>query len=121
MTTPSQLSLDYSPSPRRPRARTRDPETSHEAAHSITQAAINKQHEIILLILRQYGPATDREIRAHYVRLRAAMGWDHYSEQSMRSRRAELDVNHRKQPLVEWTGAHRTHGTTRRWRVWRAV
>ena len=66
-----------------PRARTTDPETSHEAAESVRN--VTTTHEYVLRALRR--PRTDRELLEAYRQFKRA---PRASESGIRSRRAEL-------------------------------
>lgn len=88
-------------------ARNTDPETSHEAAISVSGIRVSQQH--ILDALRSYGPATDEEI---FPRLPVPI-----SPSGARTRRAELVA----MGLVRDSGARRTTATGRKTIVWRAV
>ena len=101
--------LDVPPPPPA-RARSSDHDTSHEAA-SVADASVSRVQELILAVLTR--PCTDediiRRVRHYFPECKA-------TEQSVRSRRAEL-VRLRK---VEWDGTYGTtqaNGRTRRWRL----
>lgn len=88
-------------------ARNTDPETSHEAAISVSGIRVSQQH--IIDVLKSYGPATDEEI---YPRLPVKI-----SPSGARTRRAELVA----MGLVIDSGERRTTEAGRRTIVWRAV
>ena len=56
-----QIAIDFEP---RMLARTHDPDTSFAAASRVAEFAGN-HHEIILRVLRDFGPCTAHEIAAH--------------------------------------------------------
>jgi predicted ArsR family transcriptional regulator len=90
-------------------ARAADPETSHEAADSVSKRTITQTQEAILDVLERAGPLSDEEISD-------ALPVDLYTSPSgIRSRRAELVAR----GLVEWTGACDVTSSRRRTRVWR--
>jgi len=70
-----------------PRARRTDPETSRQAANSISFDRLTRTQELVLNGLRAQGPATDEELLA---RFRSRWPSSRASDQSIRSRRAEL-------------------------------
>lgn len=72
----------------RPRARTTDPEESHEAAASVSQPQILRER--VLTLLREFGPLADHDIVGTYT-MHAHQGrWPHASPSGIRSRRDEL-------------------------------
>mgnify|MGYP001602556691 CR=1 FL=1 len=89
-------------------ARRIDPETSHEAAASVT-GLISKQ-AAVLEVLRKYGPMCDEAIFDALWRENYKM-----SPSGARTRRSEL-VDAGK---VEWVGGQVTMRSGRRARVWR--
>lgn len=91
-----------------------DPETSYEAADSITPEAITQQQQRILDVLHDITLGTDEQIYRAY---KKQYGKETPTEQSIRSRRAQLV----KQQKVRWTGEHGTSGTGRRSRLWEAA
>lgn len=95
-----------------PRARMSDPETSHEAAESLSEVALTAQKRRILRIVRRIGPCTHKRIIDRY---RRDFG-DGVSEQSLRSRTAEL----RRAGALEWAGTYDYSGRTRQ-REWEAL
>lgn len=110
--------------PMQAHARTTDPETSHEAAASVTPK-IRASQEAVHAFLLWYGPATDEEWMRAYVDplegevlLRPAPPERPYQSPSgLRSRRAELVVLKR----VVDTGERERLASGRRAIVWRAV
>jgi hypothetical protein len=92
-------------------ARREDPETSHEAAASVTPESISIQKRNIISTLRKLQLASDRQIIRAYHR---DFG-KRVSEQSIRSRRNELT----KAGLIEWSGKFQTPPSGRRERLWR--
>lgn len=72
------------------RARTGDPDTSHEAAASITEAHLSAAQTLILSLIRAHGPLADHELDAAYERQRG-LGLDiQISPSGVRTRRREL-------------------------------
>lgn len=69
--------------------RTTDPETSRDAALSISEAKVTTSQKLILKLL-SYGPKHDAELWAQYCSFACADGLDLISESGCRSRRAEL-------------------------------
>lgn len=94
----------------RARARRTDPETSHEAAASVT--GLTSKQAAVLEVLRKYGPMCDEAIFDALWRENYKM-----SSSGARTRRSEL-VDAGK---VEWVGGQVTMRSGRRARVWRAV
>ena len=64
-------------------ARRSDPDTSHEAADSVTRDAIADTHTRIMLLLYAKGPLTDEGIAHHWA-------WTPVSPSGLRTRRKEL-------------------------------
>lgn len=91
-------------------ARTADPETSHEAAGSISGQVIREQTARILAILDAKVMATDEQIYREYVKRYKRV----HSAQSVRSRRAELTKHGR----VEFSGRYGTTSRGGRSRMW---
>jgi RecJ-like exonuclease len=89
-------------------ARRSDPETSREAAASITAERLRNSQQIILNTLRRYGPMTDEDI---YRRTATTM-----SPSGARTRRAELVAR----GLVYDTGKRETLASGRKAVVWGA-
>jgi hypothetical protein len=96
-------------------ARSGDPETSHEAAASLSAAALRLSQEDVLFALRQLGgSATDTELLERYAELasREAVRWQ--SPSGLRTRRHELVVL----GLVVDSGERRRLASGRRAVVW---
>ena len=90
-----------------PKARSSDPDTSHDAADSVAKVA-ETQHAI-LAMLQQFGPATDQDIF-----LRLAEAGFRVAPSGARTRRKELQ----DMGLVEWSGVKRKLRSGRQSRVW---
>jgi len=97
------------------RARTRDPETSHQAAQSADMCASEAE---VMRILHTHGCGTDEWI---YNLSAPVHEWHSarifYTPQRLRTARHALTLR----GLVEWTGAYGISATGRKARVWRAV
>ena len=91
-----------------------DPETSHEAAESISSTSISEQKERIMFVLDQLVVGTDKQIIRAYRKTYGAKGGP--SEQSIRSRRSELV----KAGFVRFSGKYSEAGRTRE-RLWEVV
>jgi hypothetical protein len=96
-------------------ARHGDPATAHKAAASV-RGLTETQEKVRACLIS--GPKTDEEIVA---RFRELYPNDSTTDQSIRSRRAEL-VNPRfpRQPMVRWNGDHglTSHkGKSRKWEL----
>lgn len=100
------------PVPERAYARSTDPVTSHMAAAGID---VTKSQEIVLIALKIGGPMTDEET---YDYIRRTWPDVHMTEQSVRSRRAELRDRHH---LVEDTGEYGRTKNGGKTKIWRAV
>ena len=96
------------------RTRKGDPETSLAAAESVTE--ITAKQEMVLLVLRHFGPATDEEIRIRYAGLRGSTGKTRQSDSGLRTRRNEL----RRRGLVRDSGEKRRLVSGRMAIVWEA-
>ena len=94
------------------RARRTDPETSHEAAASITHRRINRSESLVSMVLRGLGEGTDLQIE-QAARLRGSDD----TPQRLRSARAKLV----EFGLAEWTGEHGLSPTGKRARIWRVT
>lgn len=92
----------------RPTARRTDPDTSHEAADSLSHEHIRATQQRILGLLQNFGPMTDHEIEAQWP-------WPPVSPSGLRTRRAELV----DQGRVTHNGQYRTLASGRRARVWK--
>lgn len=92
-------------STQRARARVSDPETSHEAAQSISGGRMTELQAWILAELKRH-PSIDEELENRVD-----------SPASIRSRRAELVMMGK----VKWTGGYRETKRGRKARIWRAA
>lgn len=92
------------------RARTTDPETSHQAAASVRDLRATQRE--VLDLIRRFGPLTDERL----VSL-AAIDHVRQSPSGLRSRRSELVAL----GLVEWTGEYEPLDSGRNARVWGAA
>lgn len=99
-------------------ARSTDPETSHEAAASLSRDEINRTQARVLFLLVTYGPMTDKELVEQYEADAARKSWTMPTDSSIRTRRHELTVA--DDPLIEFAGYYRKPGRTRQ-RVWAAL
>ena len=71
-----------------PHARTTDPETSHEAAKSVSK--LKEMYDTMLIAFESLGPMNDDQlIRLWKVGVKE-LGWRDASESGIRSRRSEL-------------------------------
>ncbi len=82
-----------------PKARPSDPQTSHDAAGTVTADTVTRTQELILEALRAHGPMTDEHL---FMRLADAKG-EPVSVSGVRTRRSELvtagqivDTGHRR-------------------------
>ena len=91
----------------RARARAGDPETSHEAAASVS--SLTKVQKWVLYCLEHYGPLTDEMLYKKLI-----WYFPDTTEQSVRSRRAELV----RKGLVAHKGLYGETRNGRRCRVW---
>ena len=99
--------------PEEAHARRTDPETSHEAAASLSSDKIRRSQEEVLDAIKRLGRCTDAEIiQSVYVHTRIGQ-----SDSGIRTRRSELVAK----GLVEFTGDFATTLGNRRTRIWRAV
>lgn len=73
-----------------PVARTTDPETSKDAAASLSRDKIRETQANILEVLERYGPSCDEEIAIYFQQLASLQDWPRQSPSGLRSRRAEL-------------------------------
>ena len=108
-----QTPLEFDTAPTGPypaRARAGDPDTSHQAAASVTERTITETHRRIMHILNDRGPLTDERIADRYL---AQYGLT--SPSGLRTRRHELVEMGR----VEWTGDTAKLTTGRQGRVWK--
>jgi hypothetical protein len=60
------------------------------AAHDDRVTTIKAVHDAIIILLRERGPLTDRELHGHYLRWRAASDWPPQSYATLSERRKEL-------------------------------
>lgn len=72
----------------RARARHTDPSTSKAAASTVTQ--LSKLHTYVLALFHHFGDLTDHEMIHHYQLMAVTGDYPPATEQSLRSRRAEL-------------------------------
>lgn len=107
------------PEPPQAHARNTDPETSHEAAASITPSKITANQHAVRQLLVVFGSRTDREIRALYTQRQSQYDLPRQSDSGLRTRRAEMVAMN--PPLVRWTGRWRERPDQRRSRIWEAV
>jgi hypothetical protein len=117
---PANVPIGEYPRPAVPaRARLEDPDTSHAAAASITEAQLRESQAAVLRALNLYGPSTDEVLVEVYGRLHATMPhlYPRQSPSGIRSRRAELERLH----LVENTGDRARISTGRFAAVWRVT
>lgn len=98
------------------RARNTDPETSHEAAESITSDKIRESQAVVLGLLRRFGPMTDTEIWTAYEASRNPAA-PTQSPSGLRTRRCELI----KLMMVYDTGKRRVLASGRNSIVWAAT
>ena len=99
-------------------ARINDPETSHEAAASIPDVSQLQQRLMYLFtVAKDAGDysLTDEELVAYYSRMRKSVGWSRATDQSIRSRRAELVTK----GYVVFNGDYGITVNGRRTRAWR--
>lgn len=95
-------------------ARRTDPQTSHDAAASISEEKIRRSQQDVLRALRRVGPCDDTalvsEITSHTQR------YAEQRESGIRTRRKELEAAN----LVEYTGETTLLSSGRRAKVWQA-
>jgi hypothetical protein len=103
----TQTTLAFDVAVRRPRARASDPETSHDAAQSISD--ISGDQQFILEWLNFLGPCTDEELLNSLPSERSPSG--------VRTRRSELVAMN----LVRDSGKRRKTRSGRNAIVWEAV
>lgn len=92
-------------------ARRTDPETSWEAARSVT--GIRESQAEVLRLFKSTGAMTDEEMVSRYEFVDARS----QSPSGLRTRRSELV----KAGLLRWTGETRIGSTGRKMRIWAAV
>jgi DNA integrity scanning protein DisA with diadenylate cyclase activity len=93
-----------------PQARTTDPQTSHDAAKSVSE--VSKTKEAILDLLLQH--QSDMQLVANYIKLVTQNKAPRASESGIRSRRAELV----KLGFVKDTGKRDLSASNRQMIVW---
>jgi len=116
----TQTVLQFDEPIRRPRARATDPDTSHEAAQSISCQDLTDLQRAVFHILRDFGPLTDPELASHYAyRRRLGIYTRRVGDSTLRSRRAELCLIKKnpddKAMLVGYAGFRR--GKHQVWKV----
>lgn len=94
-----------------PAARFTDPQTSHEAAASVTN--VTQTQQIILMILKKFGSMSDQKLVRNFGYIAPAIS----SESGIRSRRAELV----KLGLVEDSGDRERLNSGRNAIIWKAA
>lgn len=97
------------------RTRTGDPETSLEAAESVTD--ITGKQGAVLKCLMRFGPATDTTTNRVYNGSRTLFDWPMQSDSGLRARRSELVTL----GLVRWNGDRETLPSGRGARVWESI
>jgi hypothetical protein len=101
-----------------PSARPTDPETSHQAAESISETHLRASQGWVLAVLSYTGPTTDVDLVATYEHfVRTGTQVPPQSQSGIRSRRAELV----EQGLVYDTGLRRRLPSGRQAVVWNRV
>lgn len=99
------------------RARSTDPDTSHEAAASFTEVALRANQTAVLCALREFGPLTDAGLVRLYEQYHDIKGWPRQSRSGLRTRRRELcDFG-----LARYTGHKVRLPSGKLARVWRAT
>ena len=102
-----------------PRARSTDPQTSADAARSVT--GLRPKQEAVLYVFRAYGPLTLEQLVQRYDRARKErylnLGLPQQSPSGIRTRCSELVA----MGLVRDTGERRKMSTGRMAIVWEAV
>jgi hypothetical protein len=94
-----------------PRARQSDPVTSHRAADGNN---VSGSREVVLRVLRIYGPLADHELVARHHWEVVGTLLPKYTEQRLRTARAELVES----GFVQFTGEYRMTASNRRTQVW---
>lgn len=100
--------------PLTPRARRTDPQTSHDAAASVD---LRGSHRAVLRLLDSYGPMTDEELVAKYVKNMTQLALPRQSESGIRTRRKELTTM--DPPQVVDSGEKKALKSGRKAIVWR--
>lgn len=95
-------------------ARETDPDTSRQAAASISQDSMRETQRMVLAILERYGPSCDEDIATYAAQLTEHEGWPRQSPSGLRSRRAELVAA----GLVRDSGERTRTSTGRQTIVW---
>ena len=93
--------------------KTGHPETSYEAASSLSSDKIRQSQKDVLWVFRNFGKMTDTELIEKYNRV----GKPKQSPSGIRSRRSEL----RDRGLIAWSGEYRVLASGRKSRVWEIV
>lgn len=99
----------------RAHARSSDPQTSHDAARSLTPETL-RESQLAVLLCVALGPATDEQLVARYNRYRETMLWPRQSASGLRSRRAELVRC--DPPMVRDSGERQMFASGRKGIVW---
>ena len=94
-------------------ARSTDPETSHEAAKSLSSEALSGTRKIVYETLLADGPMCDADLTVAIHK----RGHPVVAESTYRHRRTDLVAL----GLVEWNGNHMKLSNGRRSRIWRAL
>lgn len=98
-------------------SRATDPETSRQAAASISKDKMRETQRQILEVLGRFGPSCDEDIAIHFRQLSEIEAWPLQSPSGLRSRRAEL-VN---AGLVRDSGQRTKTSSGRQTIVWELV
>ena len=96
-------------------ARRFDPETSHEAARSVTK--LTARRWAVLKVLEQHGPMTDEQLMIRYAELAARGDLPEQSVSGLRTRRSELVTMNK----VRDTGVRSRMASGRQAIVWEAL
>lgn len=89
--TPPRSYLNVVPLARiAPVSRTTDPETSRQAAASLSKEKMRETQRQILEVLGRFGPSCDEDIATYFRQLSEIESWPLQSPSGLRSRRAEL-------------------------------
>lgn len=117
--TASALQLSLLPDPTVAHARASHPDTSHEAAASVT--SITDRQKAVLLVLRLHGPMCDAKLVKIYERMMRdqPQQFPLQSPSGIRSRRAELaDPEKTQPPKIVFSGKYEKRDGSRRHRIW---
>ena len=98
-----------------PRARSTDPQTSADAARSVTR--LRPKQEAVLKVLKAYGWLTLEQLVQNYGRIHREVGLPQQSDSGIRTRCSELVA----MGLVRDTGERRKMSTGRMAIVWEAA